>query len=166
VPAGPQPKLVVDGKHQNGGALAVPVTLPDAVGGAGARRVMTFSNRGDADLHVRIGSMFAATGVDYGTAAGGQFEYGDNARFETDMQQSFSDGRVLLWPAFTLEPNGGAMPVTLKPGQSVAITYRLSVYTGPDGKPKRPGLYTGQVTVTSDDPGSARLNVALQGRVR
>jgi hypothetical protein len=166
VPAGPQPKLVIDGKHQNGGALAVPVTLPDAVGGAGARRVVTFSNRGDADLHVRIGSMFAVTGVDYGTAAGGQFEYGDNATFETDMQQSFSDGRVLLWPAFTLEQNGGAMPVTLKPGQSVAITYRLSVYTGPDGKPKRPGLYTGQVTVTSDDPGSARLNVALQGRVR
>jgi hypothetical protein len=58
------------------------------------------------------------------------------------------------------------MPVTLKPGQSVAITYRLSVRTGPDGKPKRPGLYTGQLTVTSDDPGSARLYLAMQGRVR
>lgn len=165
-PAGPQPKLVIDGKHQNGGALTVPVSMPDAVGGASARRVVTFSNRGDADLHVRIGSMFAVTGVDYGTPQGGQQEYGFNAQFETDTQEIFSDGRVLFWPAFPLEQNGGAMPVTLKPGQSVAITYRLSVRTGPDGKPKRPGLYTGQLTVTSDDPGSARLYLAMQGRVR
>jgi hypothetical protein len=165
-PAGPQPKLVIDGRHQNGGALTVPVAMPDAAGGAGARRVVTLSNRGDADLHVRIGSMFAVTGVDYGTPQGGQSERGDNAQFETDLQQSFSDGRVLLWPAFTIEQNGGAMPVTLKPGQSVAITYRLTVRTGPDGKPKRPGLYTGQIAVTSDDPASARLYLAMQGRVR
>jgi hypothetical protein len=166
VPAGPQPRLVIDGKHQNGGVLTLPVSMPDAVGGASARRAVTFSNRGDADLHVRIGSQFAVTGVDYGTVQGGQSEYGYNAQFETDLQQSFSDGRVLLSPAFPLEQNGGAMPVTLKPGESVAITYRLNVRTGPDGKPKRTGLYTGQVTVTSDDPGSARIYLAMQGRVR
>ncbi|MCS0630783.1 DUF4214 domain-containing protein [Telluria mixta] len=166
VPAGPQPKLVIDGKHQNGGALTMPITMADAVGGAGARRVVIFSNRGDADLHVRIGTIFVVTGVDYGTPQGGQYEYGENAQFETDSQQSFSDGRVLLWPNYPFEQMGGVMPVTLKPGQSVAITYRLSVRTGPDGKPKRPGLYTGQLTVTSDDPASARVYLAMQGRVR
>lgn len=165
VPTGPRPKLVIDGKHRNGGALTMPIVMPDAVGGASAKRVVTFSNRGDADLHVRIGSIFAATGVGYDTPQG-EFEYGYNAQFETDLQENFSDGRVLLPPDFPLEKNGGAMPATLKPGQSVAITYRLSVRTGPDGKPKRPGLYTGQLTVTSDDPGGARIYLAVQGRVR
>jgi hypothetical protein len=128
--------------------------------------VLSFSNRGDADLHVRIGSTFAVTGVDYGTANGGEWEFGYNAQYETDYTQIFSDGRVLAWPNFAIEQNGGAMPVTLKPGQSVAISYKLSVRTGADGKPKRPGLYTGQLTITSDDPGSARIYLAMQGRVR
>ncbi|NNG21722.1 DUF4214 domain-containing protein [Telluria aromaticivorans] len=165
-PVGAQPRLLIDGKHYNGGALTVPVVMPDAVGGASARRVITFSNRGDADLHVRIGSMFALTGVDDLSGQGPAWEYGFNAQYESELTQVFSDGRVLAWPEAIVEPNGGAMPVTLKPGQSVAITYKLSVRTGPDGKPKLPGLYTGQLTVTSDDPGSARIHLEMQGRVR
>jgi hypothetical protein len=80
--------------------------------------------------------------------------------------QVFSDGRVLDWPAFALEGNGGVMPVTLKPGASVAITYKLTVRTGADGKPKRPGLYTGQLAVMSNDPASARVYLAMRSRVR
>lgn len=165
-PTGAQPRLLIDGKHYNDGVTTIPVVMSDAVGGASSVRVLSFSNRGDADLHVRIGSTFAVTGVDYGTANGGEWEFGYNAQYETDYTQIFSDGRVLAWPNFAIEQNGGAMPVTLKPGQSVAISYKLSVRTGADGKPKRPGLYTGQLTITSDDPGSARIYLAMQGRVR
>lgn len=165
-PVGPRPKLLIDGKHHNGGALTVPVVMPDAVGGASARKVITFSNRGDADLHVRIGSMFTVTGVDDLSGQDVATEHGFNAQYESDTTQVFSDGRVLAWPDANIEPNGGAMPVTLKPGQSVAITYKLSVRTGPDGKPKLPGVYTGQLAVTSNDPGSARIYLAMQGRVR
>lgn len=165
-PSGPQPKLVIDGKHYNAGALSIPVTLPDAVGGASATRVFTFSNRGDAELHVRIGSYITQAGVDYGTERGGEHEYGHRAQYEMQHTQVFSDGRVLDWPAFALEGDGGVMPVTLKPGESVAITYRLAVRTGADGKPKRPGMYTGQLAVMSNDPASARVYLALRGRVR
>lgn len=165
-PTGAQPKLLIDGRHFNGGAQTVPITMPDAAGGASAKRVVTFSNRGNADLHVRIDSMFAQTGVDYGTSQGGEYEYGADAQYDMDPKQVLSDGRVLAWPAFTLEQNGGAMPLTLKPGESVAVTYRLNVRTDAAGLPKRPGLYTGQLMVMSDDPGSARVFLAMQGRVR
>jgi hypothetical protein len=166
LPSGPQPRLVIDGKHYQGGVQTVTLHMPDAAGGASVIRVVTFSNGGDADLHLRIGSTFAATGVDDGTAQGSEWEGGANAQYETDLKQIFSDGRVLAWPDFTLEQNGGMMPVTLKPGQSVGIAYKLSVRTGADGKPKRPGWYTGQLAVTSDDPGSLRVYLAMQGRVR
>lgn len=162
---GAQPKLVLDGKHYRAGVQIVPYQMVDAVGGYSAIRVVTFSNQGNADLHLRIGSSFASTGVDYGTAQGGEFEFGYNAQYDTIMKQVFSDGRVLAWPEMVVEPMGGAMPVTLPPGQSVAITYRLSVRTGADGKPKRPGLYTGQIAVTSDDPDNARLYLMMKGRV-
>lgn len=162
---GAQPKLVLDGKHYRAGVQTVPYVMADAVGGSGSIRVVTFSNQGNADLHLRIGSMFASTGVDYGTAQGGEFEYGYNAQYETNLTQVFSDGRVLSWPGMALEQMGGAMPVTLPPGQSVAITYKLSVRTSADGKPKRPGLYTGQIAVTSDDPDNARLYLMMKGRV-
>ncbi len=165
-PSGPRPKLVIDGKHYNGGALSIPVDWPDAVGGADATRVISFSNRGDADLQIRIGSHISLNGVDYGTERGGEHEYGHNAQYEMRLTQVFSDGRVLDWPAFPIEINGGVMPVTLKPGASVAITYQLSVRTDADGKPKRPGLYTGQLAVMSDDPASARVYLEMRGRVR
>jgi len=165
-PTGPQPKLVIDGKHYGDTVSTVSLAMPDAVGGASSVRIVSFSNRGDADLHLRIGSMFAVTGVDYGTSQGGEWEYGDNAQYETDLKQIFSDGLVAIWPSFAIEQNGGAMPVTLQPGRSVAIAYKLSVRTGADGKPKRPGLYTGQLTITSDDPSSARIYLAVRGNVR
>lgn len=165
-PVGAQPKLLIDGKHYQDGVMTIPVVMPDAVGGASSVRVVTFSNRGDADLHVRIDSMFAVTGVDYGTTRGGEWEFGVNAQYGTDLKQIFSDGRVLDWPNIVIEQSGGAMPVTLKPGQGVAISYKLNVRTGIDGKPKRTGLYTGQLTITSDDPGSGRIYFAMQGRVR
>jgi hypothetical protein len=162
---GAQPKLVLDGKHYRAGVQTVPYWLADAVGGASVTRVVTFSNQGNADLHLRIGSIFASPGVDYGTAQGGEIEYGYNAQYETNLTQVFSDGRALSWPDIVVEQMGGAMPVTLEPGQSVAITYKLSVRTGADGKPKRPGLYTGQLAVTSDDPDNARLYLMMKGRV-
>ncbi|HZV63879.1 MAG TPA: DUF4214 domain-containing protein [Telluria sp.] len=165
-PAGARPKLLIDGKRYRDGVMTIPVIMADAVGGTSAVRVLSFSNRGQADLHLRIGSTFSVTGVDYGTARGGEYEFGYNAQYEMEYRQIFSDGSVLAYPDFVIEQNGGAMPVTLKPGQSVAITYRLSVRTGADGKPKRTGLYTGQLAVTSDDPDSARIYLAMQGRVR
>lgn len=165
-PVGALPKLVIDGKHYRGGVATIPIMMSDAVGGTSVTRIISFSNRGNADLNVRIGSLFAVTGVDYGTAQGGEWEYGYNAQYQTALTQIFSDGRVLSWPDFALESNGGAMPVMLKPGQSVAITYKLSVRTGTDGKPNRTGLYTGQLAITSDDPESARIYLAVQGRVR
>jgi hypothetical protein len=166
VPSGPQPRLVIDGMHYQGGVQTVPLSMPDAAGGASVIRVVSFSNRGDADLHLRIGSLFAVTGVDYGTAHGGEWEFGFNAQYETELKQIYSDGTVLAWPAFALEQNGGVMPLTLKPGQSIGITYKLNVRTGADGKPKRTGLYTAQLAVSSDDPGSRRVYLAVQGRVR
>lgn len=86
--------------------------------------------------------------------------------FYVEYVQTFSDGRVLAWPAFDVETYGGAMLATLKPSQSVAITYRLNVPVGADGKPKRLGQYVSEVVNTSDNPASGRVIMTMMARVR
>lgn len=166
VPLGPQPKLVIDGTHYNRGVLALPLTLPDSVGGSKLTQVVTYSNRGDADLHLRIGVVPARAGVDTGSSQGFEALDTNGSVFYVEFVQTFSDGRVLTWPSFDVETYGGVMRATLKPGQSVAVTYRLNVPLGADGTPKRLGEYVSEVVNTSDDPASGRVIMTMMARVR
>lgn len=166
VPQGPQPKLVIDGTHYNSGAVALPLNLPDSVNGSKLHQVVTYSNRGDADLHLRIGLVATRAGVDTGSSRGFEEVVGDGSIFWTASTQTFSDGRVLTWPAFESETYGGAMHATLKPGQSVAISYRMNPAVNVDGKPQRPGQYVWDQVNTSDDPASGRVVITMMARVR
>lgn len=166
VPLGPQPKLVIDGTHYNRGALALPVNLPDSVGGSKLTQVVTYSNRGDADLHLRIGVVPTRAGVDAGSSQGFEPLDTNGSVFYVEFVQTFSDGRVLAWPSFDVETYGGVMRATLKPGQSVAVTYHLNVPVGADGTPKRLGQYVSEVVNTSNDPASGRVIMTMTARVR
>jgi hypothetical protein len=166
VPLGPQPRLVIDGTHYGSGAVVMPVSLPDSVNGSNLSRVVTYSNRGDADLHLRLGLVPGRGGVDTGSSRGYQRVDTNGSIFFVEYTQTFSDGRVLNWPGFELETYGGAMHATLKPGQSVAVTYRLTTPVGADGTPQLLGQYVWEVVNTSDDPASGRVIMALTARAR
>lgn len=164
VPQGAQPKLVIEGTHYNSGVTALPINLPDSVNGSSLIQVVTYSNRGDADLHLRVGLAPTRIGVD--TGLGFQQLGSDGSIFSVDFTQTFSDGRVLAWPAFVTETYGGAMHATIKPGQSVAVTYRMNVPVKADGTPQSPGQYAWDQVNTSDDPASGRVVFTMMARVR
>lgn len=164
VPQGAQPKLVIDGTHYNAGVTALPINLPDSVNGSTLIQVVTYSNRGNADLHLRIGQGPIRIGLDTGSGFGSVI--GDGSIVYVDDTQTFSDGRILVWPAFVSEIYGGASHATLAPGQSVAITYRLNVPVNTDGTPQSPGQYVWDLVNTSDDPASGRVLIRMIARVR
>jgi hypothetical protein len=162
-PASARPLLVINGKHYNGGSVAVPVDLPDAVNGRTASKLMVLSNRGTADLHVRIDSTVQKNGVDGAAGNTIESEFGFNAQYTWGRMLATADGRV---EDPTAEQDGGRLPITIKPGASVAYYYQLEVRTDADGKPKRTGTYFGEVQVLSNDPASPRVHLGLRTRVR
>jgi len=164
VPGGLQPRLVVDGMHFNGGANAYTINLPDSLNGSRLIHVITYTNRGDADLHLRLSVTPVNIGVDAGDSRGYQRLGSDGSVFYTDFVQTFSNGTVLSYPAIEVETYGGAMHATLKPGQSVAVTYRMNVDSG--STPVSAGQYSWDLVNTSDDPSSARVVITMKARVR
>lgn len=165
-PTGKLPKLVIDGKHYNSGAVAFPVDLPDSVDGTKLSHVITYSNRGDADLHLRLAVVPSRIGFDNGSPQGYQAEGSDGSVIYIEFLQTYSDGVVLAWPQFETETFTGAMHATLRPGQSVAVIYRLNVPVGADGKPLRTGRQSWEIVNTSDDPGSKRVIMTMTARIR
>lgn len=161
--AGNRPVLVINGQHYNSGSAVVPVDLPDSLHARTSTKLIVLSNRGTADLHVRIDSVATKTTVDVAADNTLETEYGHNAQYDWGQMLALSDGRV---EDPKVEGFGGRLPITLKPGSSVAYYYKLDVRTGADGKPKRPGTYSSEVQVLSNDPASARLHLALRTRVR
>ncbi|MBC7684701.1 MAG: hypothetical protein H7176_05675 [Bdellovibrionales bacterium] len=157
-----RPLLVVDGKHYTAGSAVVTVDLPDSLAARTIMKLLVLSNRGTADLHVRVDSTVAKNGVADATGGAIESEQGDGAQYTW--------GRMLAGPdAYLYDPvveqSGGRLPLTIRPGASVAVHYRLDVRIDASGKPKRPGIYTGEVQLLSDDPASARLHMALRTRV-
>lgn len=161
--AGNRPILVINGKRYNSGSAVVPVDFPDSLFGRQTAKLIVLSNHGTADMHVRIDSGVTKTAVNVAAGDTTESEYGHNAQYVWGDMLASRDGRV---ERPTVEPDGGRLPVTIKPGASVAYRYDLEVRLGADGKPKRTGTYFGEVQVLSNDPGSARLHLALRGRVR
>jgi hypothetical protein len=164
VPPGPKPKLVIDGIHHNRGAVSLNIAFPDSVNGSKLIKVITYSNRGDADLHLRVGMLPYRLGVDTGSGNGYQGLITNGSIVYIEYVQTHSDGRVLAWPAF--EMSGDAMVAILKPGQSVGVTYRLNVPVGTDGKPSQRGQFVWQVRNTSNDPASSSVFMEMSARVR
>lgn len=160
---GNRPVLVINGKHYNSGSGTVPVDLPDSIHGRTASKLIVLSNRGTADLHVRIDSHVNKNGVDGAAGNTIETEYGSNAQYTWGRMLASPDGRTED-PA--VEMDGGRIPIIIKPGASVAYYYQLEVRTGGDGKPKRTGTYLGEAQVLSNDPASARLHLGLRTRVR
>jgi hypothetical protein len=160
--AGKRPVLVVNGKHFNGGSAVVPIDLPDSRNGRQASALVVLSNRGGADLHVRIDSMVKKNGVDGGAGNTIESEYGSNAQYSWGRMLATADGRI---PDPEVEQDGGRLPIIIKPGASVAYYYNLEVRTDAHGMPKRPGTYFGEVQILSNDPASARLHLGLRTRV-
>ncbi|MBA5639512.1 hypothetical protein H3H37_20845 [Duganella sp. LX20W] len=163
-PGGPQPKLVIDGTHVNSGVSAYSINLPDSVNGSRLAHIITYSNRGNADLHLRIGVAPTRISVDMGDSRGYQRIGSDGSVFYTDFVQTFSDGSVLAYPSIETETYGGAMHATIKPGQSMAVTYRMKVDGG--SAPVKAGQYVWDMVNTSDDPASGRVTISLMARVR
>jgi hypothetical protein len=159
---GKRPVLVVNGKHYNGGSAVVPIDLPDSRNGRAASKLVVLSNRGAADLHVRIDSTVQKNGVDGGAGNTIESEFGYNAQYSWGRMLATADGRI---PDPEVEQDGGRLPITIKPGASVAYYYNLEVRTDAHGKPKRPGTYSGEVQILSNDPASARLHLGLTTRV-
>lgn len=157
------PLLVVDGKRYNAGSAVVPVDLPDSHGARTISKLLVLSNRGTADLHVRLDTTVQKNGV--ADAAGSLVdpEFGHNAQYVWGRMLAGPDGR-LSDPVS--EKSGGRLPLTIRPGASVAVNYQLEVRTDAAGNPKRTGVYTGEVQLLSNDPASARLHLALRTRVR
>lgn len=166
VPKGAQPRLSINGTHYNNAVSAFAVNMPDSVNGSTLTQVVTYSNRGDADLHLRIGMVPTRVGVDTGSSQGFELFGSDNTVFTVDFKQTFSDGRVLMWPAFVLDTYGGGMHATLKPGQNLAVTYRLTPPLNANGTPQSPGQYAWDLVNTSDDPTNGRVAIMLMARVR
>ena len=163
VPTGPQPKLVINGTHYNRGTNVLPIVLPDSVNGSRLTEVITYSNQGDADLHLRIG---LARRHGRETADGFEFlDYGGTTP-SVEYVQTYSDGRVLSSNEFVTETYGFAQQATLKPGQSVAISYRLQAYADAIVTGAKPGRYLWQTVNTSNDPGNGRVIMKFSAQVR
>jgi hypothetical protein len=160
---GQRPVLVINGKHYNSGSTVLPIDLPDSINGRKVSKLVVLSNRGAVDLHVRIDSLVMKNGVDGGVDNAIEQEQGYNAQYTWGRVLATTNGQMV---DPEVEQAGGRLPITIKPGASVAYYYELEVRTDADGKPKRTGTYFGEVQVLSDDPANARLHLGLRTRVR
>lgn len=158
-----RPVLVINGRHYNGGSTVLPVDLPDSINGRKVSKLFVLSNRGALDLHVRIDAAVMKNGVDGGVGNTIEPEYGTNAQYTWGRMLATADGQIV---DPEVEQAGSRLPITIKPGASVAFYYELEVRTDANGKPKRIGTYFGEVQVLSDDPANARLHLGLRTRVR
>lgn len=160
---GKQPKLVIDGLHYNSGTVALNLTLPDSVNGTIIRKVITYSNRGDADLHLRLAIMPRHIGYKAENSSA-RYKAGPSEDFTifTEWLQVFSDGRILQWPEFEVESSDGAMHATLQPGQSMAVQYEFRIALDTQGAPRQKGQYSWDMFNTSDDPDNMRTIITMQ----
>jgi hypothetical protein len=157
VPGGNQPKLVIDGKHYNGGNMVMGVTLPDSVGGSTSTKTMTFSNGGNVDLHLKFTLGPLAAGVGYDSTSGGTPPIGGGT------------GLILVSP-FPLPAGGAATDlsnviVTVKPSENLAVTYGIGPLYLTSGA-RYLGTYTGRFEILSDDPAMSHLFLEMTGVVR
>ncbi len=152
-PAGPQPRLVIDGKHHNRHPALEELAFGDSHQGAKTFRTLSITNPGNADLRLRLAIMpqnVTSTGrgiVVEGESTGG-LGFTLEAPAATDISGFGNVGNIVhvVPPGGTLRLQLGFMPYTSS-RTSAMVT----------------GSYTGTYEIYSNDPQSPRVVFEMRG---
>lgn len=155
-PGGPQPRLVIDGKHFNAHPAVQELAFGESAGGAGTARTLLITNTGTADLKLRLSIMpenVTATGK--GKAKNG------------DAWDGL--GFTLHSPAATDTSgfgNVGSLVHVVPPGGRLKLQLGFKPISNWDTKAMVTGTYTGTYELYSNDPQSPRVVFEMVGVAR
>ncbi len=155
-PSGPQPKLVVDGKHYNAHPAIVDMPFGDSANGNAVFKTLHISNAGTADLRLRF--TISSQNV---TATGKVNSPNGNAW----SGQGFS----LVSPSVWNESGGGNtgnIIFVVKPGGALDVRMSLAPITEGNTGKRVTGIYSGTHEFYSNDPDAPRVILEMKGSAR
>lgn len=154
VPKGPQPKLLIDGKHYNEGSGIVAMQMPATAVGAKSLQTITISNPGAAALKFRLnvfpfGQGINARSLNYPAGGAGGFALWK----ESPVTQGRSGGVDL-----------GSIELTVLPGASQQVVYSFSPYSW--ANTVKDDEYGARFEILSNDPAAFHIFLEMRGKVK
>jgi hypothetical protein len=155
-PQGALPKLVVNGKHYNSHPAIVRMSFGDSEKLGMVRKSITLSNRGSADLNLRM-SIFVddvTSTLKVNPPEGASWSGQGFSRESPDVVTRSGFGKV------------GDKIHVVKPGASIELVLAFQPTTNLGNKVTALGRYTGKYEFYSNDPDSPRIILELKGNAR
>lgn len=145
-PGGPQPKLVVDGKHYNVNPAVSRLTLGDSNGDSISYRTVTLANRGDAELRLRLNVYVTEVSApQIVNPNGGQ---GFNSVFQREAPDANRDN---------VFGNVGDIVHVLPPGGELQLRLSFEALVNTTTWQRSRGLHTATYEIHANDPQSPRI---------